>query len=117
MTDLVLLTAILSGKVAQIAGLGIVTVGLMAFGGIAMRLRKGVVNSLDEAADNVISKFIMPQGGGSSNVSSTQNNSNTFQNVMRNVQSGANTVIAGSVAADKVGGMLGAGADGAVSVW
>ena len=48
------LAAMFTGKSAQIAALLIITVALIAFAVVAMRLRKGVVNTLDEAPNKMM---------------------------------------------------------------
>lgn len=117
MNTYVVMTALFAGKAAQIAALALVTIALGAFGTVAMRLRKGVVNTLDEATESVVNKFVIPSDSSSSSVTSKSGDtSNTYNNAMRNVQTAANTVTSGAVAGKQLSGLLGgtgaAGADG-----
>lgn len=99
-----------TGKAAQIAALAIVTIALGAFGVVAMRLRKGVVNTLDEATESVVNKFVIPSDNSSSSVSSRSGDtSNTYNSMMRNVQTGANTIASGAVAGKQMSNLLNGG--------
>lgn len=109
---IVLASALFAGKAAQIAALALVTIALGAFGVVAMRLRKGVVNTLDEATESVINKFVIPKDGSSTSVSSISGSGSgtqTFNNINRNIQTAMNTGTSAAIMGNQVGNLLNGG--------
>lgn len=90
-----------SGKIGMIVVMLISTLLILAFGIMAMRLRKGVVSTLNDAANGIIDKFVIPKdvassssvvsgGGGGGTVTGAVN---TAANTVGNVaNSGASVV-------------------------
>lgn len=102
----------------QIAALAIITIVLGAFGVIALRLRRSVIGTLDEAADNIISKFVLSNNNSLSSKTSITGGNTSNNSLMRNVQSAASTVgttaMAGNQLSDLTGKLSG-GAGGELS--
>ena len=67
----VYLGALFTGKAAQVAAMLIVTIALLLFGMMALRLRSQLVNTLNETANNVVDKFIVPKDTANSTSSAT----------------------------------------------
>lgn len=99
------LAAMFTGKSAQIAALLIITVALIAFAVVAMRLRKGVVNTLDEATGKMIDKFVLPSTENNSS-SSTTNVGGNNTSILRTVQNGVGTVGAAAMAGNQVANLV-----------
>lgn len=91
---------------------------LGAFGVIALRLRRSVIGTLDEAADNIISKFVLSNNNSLSSKTSITGGNTSNNSIMRNVQSAASTVgttaMAGNQLSDLTGKLSG-GAGGELS--
>lgn len=90
-------------NIGQIGVLAIVTIALFAFCVVALRLRKGVVNTMDEAMNNIINKFVLTPDSAQSKINTTTGGGS----VLRTVQSTAATAGTVAMAGNQISGLVG----------
>ena len=105
--------SIFAGKTGLIVSMLVTTLAILAFVLMALRLRSGVVGSLNEVLTNVMERFVLPKdvtdisnnvssvtnGGTFNGDSSNNNNNNDFTNVGGNTSNNmAKNGVAGAAA-------------------
>lgn len=67
----VLAGGLLAGKTGMIVAMFLTSILVLGFGFMALRLRSAILNTMGELSSKMVSKFVIPEGGGSGSMSAS----------------------------------------------